>query len=139
MLKLAHIVNLTVASAIALIASTGGAEAQASRKIVFANDCRRPVQLMVYHADAYRNWHPHGWYKFAAYDTYSYIRASGIVLKQLEDHNLYFYAETTDGGSVMRWQGGGPEVNYQGGTYRTTNANTFVNSDGDIAIRLTCP
>ena len=139
MVSLTNVFRIGLLSVVLATGFAGEAVAQARRKIVFANDCRRPVQLMVYHADAYRNWHPHGWYKFDAYETYSYIRSSGVILTQLEDHNLYFYAETTDGGSILRWQGSGPEVTYQGGTYRTTNANTFVNSDGDIAIRLTCP
>ncbi len=125
------------ATAIALLASAP-AEAQARRRIAIANDCGRPVQVMVHHADAYHNWHPHGWYQYAAYERYAYVKASGVQLTQLEDHNLYFYAETTDGGTPERWQGGGPEVQFKGGYYRTMKANTFVDRDGDLAIRLTC-
>lgn len=141
MFKIAHILKLSVASAVVMIASTAGANAQAVRKIVIANDCSRPIQMMIYNASTYRNWIPHGWYKFAAYESYSYVRSQGVILTQLEDHDLYFYAETTDGGTVTRWQNtsSGISVEYQGGTYRTMKANTSINDDGDMAVRITCP
>ncbi len=136
---LANRIKVIAAAVVMMFAFAGEAHAQALRKIVFANDCNRSIQLFVYSADSYHNWQPHGWYKFDPNDSYAYIRANGSPLLQLEDHDLYFYAETTDGGSVKRWQGGGPQVNYQGGIFNTMKANTWVNNDGDIAVRITCP
>lgn len=101
------------AAVVALLASTP-AEAQARRRIAIANDCGRPVQVMVHHADAYHNWHPHGWYQYVANERYAYVKANGVQLTQLEDHNLYFYAETTDGGTPERWQAVGRRSSSRG-------------------------
>ncbi|WP_375396967.1 hypothetical protein [uncultured Sphingomonas sp.] len=142
MTKLTDIVGLAIASLVLTIASTPGAYAQALRKIAIANECSRPIQMIVYSANSYHNWQPHGWYQFVANDPYSYVRTKGVILTQLEDHDLYFYAETTDGQAVLRWQdtsGASVNVEYQGGTYRMIKAKTFLNEDGDTALRVTCP
>lgn len=128
-----------VAAIAVLLTFSGEASAQAQRKLVFANDCKRPIQLWVYHSPTRGNYQPHGWYKFDAWDSYSYVRTGGTPLMHLEGEPLYFYAETTDGGTVQRWQGGSISATYQGGTFQMTKANTFVDDNGDIGTRITCP
>ena len=130
------------AAALSLAAGLGAAsapaEAQALRKIYFQNACARPVQVLIDSADDYHHWQPHAWYKYAAGEG-SYLNdANHKPLRQLEDHSIYGYAETTDEARTLHWQGDGPEVDYQGGLYRTMKFNTKIDEDGDVLVRLTC-
>jgi hypothetical protein len=79
------------------------AQAQELRPIMVENLCRKPIRLWINHADGYRNWHSHGSYFITAYQGSTYLEDRGVRLKQLTDHGLYFYAESTDGNTV--WDG----------------------------------
>lgn len=120
-------------------ATPNEAGAQASRFIYIYNNCRRPIQLFVHHADQYRNWHPHGWYHYRPYEG-TYIEANGVRLSQLEDHDLYIYAETTDNQATGRWQGTSddPYVRFDGGGYRVRRMNYTVDNNGDYSVRMSC-
>ncbi|NBC36082.1 hypothetical protein GTZ99_05865 [Novosphingobium sp. FSY-8] len=120
-----------------LFAATA-ADAAPRRKIYIKNACNRPLQVLVHHADGWRNWHPHAWYQYEPGEG-SYVNNSdGEKLTQMDDHDLYMYAETTDDRRTLRWEGGGPEVTWRGATYTTMKMNTSVDRDGDRVVRLTC-
>jgi hypothetical protein len=121
--------------ALLLVAWTEPVRAQMRREIVFTNDCRRPVRILVHHADGYQNWHPHGWYYLPAF-TSSTLRDRGVVLTQSDGHDLYYYAEPTDGSSGA-WEGNDASVMHEGVRYSLLRANATVRG-GSLNVRLTC-
>ncbi|HYF06751.1 MAG TPA: hypothetical protein VD970_03970 [Acetobacteraceae bacterium] len=125
-----------MAPALLALALTGApAEAQNARQIIFHNDCPRPVRILIHHADGYRNWHPHAWWNFAPNER-SYLLWDGRRLTQLDDHDLYFYAEATDG-SRQVWDGNDTRVEWRGAQYNLRRARTGIDG-GDLVVRLTC-
>ena len=64
----------------------------------------------------------------------SFIAVEGRVLTQLEDHELYFYAESTDG--TFSWEGG-TFVNFNGTRYPMRKATTVVER-GNLVLILNC-
>ncbi|HWU02950.1 MAG TPA: hypothetical protein VN222_09460 [Novosphingobium sp.] len=137
-LRLALRLSGVFAAGAAMLAVAAPAQAQALRKVYVRNACKRPVQLLVDSADAYHSWHPHAWYRFAPAQE-SYLNdPQGRPLRQLEDHELYAYIETTDAAEPLRWQGGGPEVTWEGAAFRTVRLNSRIDADGDMLVRITC-
>ena len=127
------------AIAIAATASPAPVSAQALRSIYVRNDCYRPIELFVRHADEYRSWHQHGWFRLRPYRG-TYLSANGARVRQLENHRLYFYAQTTDGGRTNYWQGGRNDslISFRGAAYRIRRALYSINARGDYQFRITC-
>ena len=113
------------------------AHAQVARELWVKNDCPRPMRFIISHADAYRNWHTHGWWNFSANESAKALTWSGIRLTQLDNHDLYIYGETTDG-SGQYWQGGDFHYEFSGNTYNMMKVPLSVVS-GHLELRLTCP
>lgn len=130
----------TLASLIAFAAIVSGAQqasAQARRQIFVQNACPRPLRVLLDYTD-HKGLHDQGWYYFNPRES-SYLRApTGEKLTQIEDIPLYAYAETTDAGRKLHWQGNGPEMKRDGGIYRSMPLTTRVDGDGDILARITC-
>ena len=123
-------------SAAALTAMAGPAQAQVAREIFFHNDCASPVRFVISHADQSRNWHPHGWWNFSAHQEPTRLLVDDRPITQLDDHDLYFYAEATDGSGNF-WDGSDHQATFLGTTFRMQKANMTVES-GNLLIRLTC-
>lgn len=110
--------------------------AQAKREITFNNECNHSVRILVHHADGYRNWHPHAWFYFKAYESGSFISNENVRLTQSDDHELYFYAEATDG-SGKYWEGDDTYVVWEGIRYGLTKAKQVVRQ-GRTSVTLAC-
>jgi len=121
------------ASVVALMCSTA-AQAQAKRYISIDSVCSKAIRLYVSHADGYRNWHVHGPYALGAYEGPTKLRDSGVVLTQTENHEMYIYAESTDGSYVWSGDHG---FEYGGLTYNMKKANASL-VDGEFRVKLTC-
>lgn len=121
----------------ALALGAGEASAQARRQIFVQNACSRPLRVILAYTD-HKGLHDQGWYYFNPRES-SYLRSpAGEKLTQIEDIPLYAYAETTDAGRKLHWQGTGPEMKREGGIYRSMPLTTRVDGDGDILARITC-
>ena len=94
---------LAVALSTFAVAAPSTAQAQELRPIMVRNACYKQVRLWIHHADAWRNWHPHGSFLINGNAAATYLTASGVRLMQMTDHDLYFYAEATDGSGT--WDG----------------------------------
>ena len=124
-----------VALAALNVGAAAPAQAQVRRYITFENACGLPVRLYVSHADGYRNWHAHGPFVLSAYQGATRLDANGIILTQTEDHDLYFYAETTNG--TVIWDGTAHAASFNGVTYMMRRAPVAV-VGGELGTRLTC-
>ncbi len=111
------------------------AEAQNRRQIVFHNDCRRPVRVLVHITDNPGVYNTYAWWDFAPGER-SYLQWQRVTLGQLDDHALYIYAEATDGSRVV-WSGNAGTANWRGVQYALQQARVGV-VDGDLVVRLTC-
>lgn len=111
------------------------ASAQQSREIWFENACRHPIRFLVNHADGWRNWHPHGWWTFRAYQSPTRLLVSDAAIFQRDDHDLYFYAETTNGAN-LQWEGDNRQP-YNGTHYNFVKANVSIQY-GRMNVRITC-
>ncbi|MBB3955151.1 hypothetical protein [Novosphingobium sediminicola] len=121
----------------ALATGAQEAHAQARRQIFVQNACSRPLRVLLDYTD-HKGLHDQGWYYFNPRES-SYLRSpAGDKLTQIEDIPLYAYAETTDTGRKLHWQGNGPEMKRDGGIYRSMPLTTKVDGDGDILARITC-
>lgn len=130
-LKLLPLIALVLAAL--PVAAPATAQSSVLRPILVQNFCNRAVNLWVNHADAWRNWHPHGDF-FIPANSSRYLEDYGIRLNQRTDHDIYFYAEATNG-----------SLTWEGADYRTVNGYSlpmrrqgFILSNGAYAIRLTC-
>lgn len=123
-------------AAMTLVAAgmASAAQAEIRRPIQVQSVCDRPLRIMISHADGYRNWHPHGWWVFQPKEGPKSLAVEGRVLTQLEDHELYFYAESTDG--TFSWEGG-TFVNFNGTRYPMRKATTVVER-GNLVLILNC-
>jgi len=110
----------------------------ALHKIYVRNVCPRPVQVLIDNAEVEHTWQPHAWFQLKANEATYLTGPDGAKLSQLADHQLYFYAETTDSAEAMRWHGDGPEVQWQNMIYRTARITPVIDKDGDFVLRLTC-
>jgi len=126
----------TLAVAAATLVMTGSAQAQTARTIYMENACRHPIKFLIHHSDTYRNWHPHGWWNFRAFQGSTQLVLSSQTLTQLDDHDLYFYAESTDGSGVY-WQGDATTTTFNGVTYRLQKSNVTLDH-GRLLTRVTC-
>lgn len=124
---------LGLAAATSAIVPTA-AQAQDLRPIMIQNNCYKPIRMWVNHADGWRNWYSHGTFNFAGYEPSLYLTANGVRLLQRDDHKLYFYAETTDGGLI--WQGSYP-TNVDGYSLPMREANYSVQYAA-YHIQITC-
>jgi len=111
------------------------AQAQVRRYISFENRCNSAIRLYISHADGWRNWHPHGPFIIQGRQGPIRLEANGITLTQTENHDLYFYAESLDGGGV--WEGTDHVATYNGVTYRMRRATVSV-TGGWLNASLTC-
>jgi len=128
-----------VATALAASALTGlamPAHAQRNREIFVQNECPAPVRFLISHADQNRNWHPHGWWEFRANQPSTRLLVDDRVITQRDDHDLYFYAESTDNSGHI-WDGTDHSATWVGVTYRMQRANMAV-VDGGLQLTLTC-
>jgi hypothetical protein len=125
--------SLLTASTLALPAFS--AETQVTRFIAFENTCYFPIRVYISHADGYRNWHAHGPFIIQANQGPIRLEANGVTLRQTDDHELYFYAESLDASRI--WAGNDHSVNYNGVNYRMRRANVEVEG-GWLNARLAC-
>lgn len=109
------------------------AQSQILRPILIENLCNRSVSLWVDHADGWRNWHPHGDFTIAPYAS-TYLQANGIRLNQRTDHDIFFYAESTNG--TLTWDG--VYSRYVNGYSLPMRRQSTVLKNGAFAITLTC-
>lgn len=135
---MAHL-KVKIAAALALGMTTffgsASAQAQTLRPIMIENNCYREIRLWVTHADGWRNWHGHGAYLFSAYEPAIALSDRGTRLMQRDDHNLYFYAEATDGSGVY-WGGDYPNT-VNGTTYRMRQAEYSIER-GAFVVQINC-
>lgn len=124
------------ALALWLLAAAAPAAAQNAREIVFFNDCSRPVRVMVHHASAERAWTARAWWSFRPYER-SFLMWEQRRLVQLDNHDIYFFAEATDGSRLV-WDGTAATAEWNGVQYPLRRATPSV-VDGNLQIRLTCP
>lgn len=122
--------------AILVLSFDSGAFAQNSpnRYITFQNNCRWAVRLWVYHADGWRNWHPHGPFELSAYSGPTRLLAGNTYLTQSDGHNLYYYAETL--GRTRTWDGN-QQVAYNGITYNMRLAEVGI-QNGNLGHVMNC-
>lgn len=138
MTKAIHRVGLKAVLASVLLAGLGvpPAIAQESREIAVENRCNRPIRVLIHHADQTRSWHPHAWFNFAAGEGPTALTSDGVTLRQLTDHELYFYAESTDRRLV--WEGNDSATTVGGQSYGLVKANTRVQR-GRTQVTISCP
>jgi hypothetical protein len=115
------------------VAAPATAQSSVLRPILVQNFCNRAVNLWVNHADGWRNWHPHGDF-FIPANSSRYLEDYGIRLNQRTDHDIYFYAEATNG-----------SLTWEGYDYHTVNGfslpmrrQSFILSNGAYALQLYC-
>jgi hypothetical protein len=114
-------------------ASPALAQSQVLRPILIENLCNRPVNLWVDHSDGWRNWHTHGSFTVGAYAS-TYLSDNGTRLHQRTDHDIYFYAETTNG--TVTWDG--TYMRNVDGYTLPMRRQSVVLKNGAYAIRLGC-
>ena len=118
-----------------LLCAGAPAAAQNLRELVFFNDCDRPVRVLVHHAAEERAWTPHAWWTFQPRER-SYLAWEERRLMHLDNHDLYFYAEATDGSRLV-WDGRDAMAEWNGVQYPLRRATPAV-IEGNLQIRLTC-
>lgn len=132
-MKLKLIALIALALSPVPMAVPAAAQSQVLRPILVENFCNRPVSLWIDHADGWRNWHSHGDFTIRAYSS-TYLQDNGIRLKQRTDHDIFFYAESTNG--TLTWDGGfARTVNGYSLPMRRQSA---VLKNGAYVIQLTC-
>ncbi|PWR23882.1 hypothetical protein [Zavarzinia compransoris] len=114
---------------------TAAAQQPATREIRVVNKCRLPINLLIEHADGYRNWHPHAWYRIDALASTGLKNKNGDLLRQSDGLSLYYYAESVNGRYF--WQGTDSSTTWNNTTYRLRKAATYV-SEQRLTFELTC-
>lgn len=128
--------SLILAAAAALIFTAVPASAQAMLEVWVNSKCSRPLQIAVAVATKYRAWRGMGWWQFKPYEGPERLTSGGEPVLQLETHDFYFYAETTDGSHIY-WQGEGFHNVVDGRTYDMIKATPGI-VDNHYVITLTC-
>lgn len=135
MIKILKTSACAVAGLLAL-SMAAPAAAQTGREVWVQNSCPHPIRFVISHSDEYRNWHPHGWWNFSANQASTKLVVSDIAVMQKDDHDFYFYAESTDN-SAKYWQGT-QLTTYNGVQYKMMKASPQLDM-GKFTVNITCP
>ena len=106
------------------------------RELYFENACAHPVRVLVSHAYDEDSWDAHGWYEFTGNEDASQLVEDDEPLTQLDDHQMFIYAETTDGSDIF-WEGTDHYETFNEISYGMMRPALEVIS-GDLHVRLVC-
>lgn len=125
---------LLTASALSILWTAAPAAAQDCRDVYIENACHKTVRIVVNSAARWHDWRNFGWYTIKRGVNTKLLSNDRPICHRL-DHDLYFYAETTDG--KFYWEGDDYKAKFRGTTYPMRKASTTRYHGGSL-IEITC-
>jgi hypothetical protein len=126
--------TLLTSAVLATVSIAAPALAQDCRDVYVENSCHKTVRIVVNSAARWHDWNNFGWYNIDR-GVNTRLLSNNRPICHRTDHDIYFYAETTDG--KIYWEGDDYNARFGGATYPMRKASVTRYHGGSL-IEITC-